>query len=1125
MTQQRRKPAKWLINTVGAAGLAAILYASTEAQQPAIEFTDTGILANDIRHWRHWIYQNNFVSSLSVPIDSSGLFDIATGIKPRYFPGKKNYVLDRAQFSYVDNVRFDGQEVRGQITALSNPHLATNAGDGDPTTFWEPDATHFSPEGLRHWQIEIDLGRTVWADSIVVIFPPPSALKEPGDPFKLFVIEVSMGQSETSFTRTGAFLFATVGRATPEGGQRRYVFPLEPLGKADFDLDNHPDMPGTFMHLVRLTVFDSAFDQKEFLGEGEAGRTAYEALLPERHGQRVFHRVTLGGGRKRVAEDLYYQLPLADRGPIHYYLRELPRLGEIEVWGPGPNLAYLPQRRAGGGYEDGGRGTPLATTDGLFTTKWIGSRFDPKQSSNYAGRDQHICCTMWLDLGAVFWTDTIYLGSLGQQRFGGFVEGPPTGYHILGSDGTNLKPLSMHKEDDFPQLEVSLVWSDLVSELHKDNTVSSSLMMRETFAPRRLRFFELRNIPGNGSGFFSAFFSEFQMYGRGYPAAVSFVSPPIVLLPGVGEEDAAQVKERRALTRIAWETEAVVRRTDPFTGASTEVSEALALHPEVDLQIQTRTSDTVDSLLTYYELIGRGTAGEKRVEVDGERFQELTELWILYEAWNVLPESRILSLRPHQTGRDDDGDTRLDEDPIDGLDNDGDRLIDEDGVDGEVGGPNARGTITLLKHQRKRDDDGDGAEDEDPIDGLDNDGDRLIDEDGKKIPKPRQENQVITSPYFAGWSGWSSPYRPSAGLPQARITSPSPRKFLQVRVNIVSADPDVTARLHSLRIGLAPPISTDAVGELAVRRGPSVVRTLRDLTVDPLDYGPPEDIPPLADQPFSFFIRAAGPDPLVSQAASGFDEVLLVAPFPARLQGVRLGQVASSGQNPSQKRAHTTRFTRAFASSAGDSLLRDEEGRPLFTWTSAAGDSLLLRFAEAANLGFGEEVHALIEVQFATRVIRAGTQLMAFVRSSRDPATLSQRVDTESQDATELVDSNTAIPLPLFSDKLIDGVAVDPVVTPNGDGVNDELAIRFTVLRLLDDRPVAANIYDLSGRFIARARSASGHRQTRSGPVRFVWDGRGEDGALVLPGIYLCRIQVQADQKTARAVRIVHVAY
>ena len=1079
------------------------------------------------------------ISDLSAPLDSSGLFDITgSGINPHYFPGSQNHVLDRGEFRYIDNVSGDGQTIQGSITALSNPHLAAQLGDGDPRTFWEPAAEDLSREGLSNWKIEINLGRAVWADSIVVVFPPRLESEDLGDPIKLLVVEASMGESGGG---AESYRFTLVGKTTEKGDLRRHVFPLEPLGPADFDLDGAPDIVGSFVHLIRLTALDSDFDQKELLGQGAAGRRQYyEALGPQRRGRRVFQRVNAGNFLKPIREvvtsegdtlspeQIYSSLSPEEQGPILYFKREWPRIAEIQVWGPGPNLAYLPERRAGGSFEDGGKGSPQKSTDGVFLTRWNGGAWDITNSSNHSGRTDRACCTMWIDLGASFWIDRLFLGSelIVHTTWSGWLEGVIRGYDILGSDGTAVAPLSMRRAEDFPQLEFGLSWSDLiVDERHRDNRIAQAGIIQERFSRRRLRFFQVRNRPPPpdlGWGFFN----ELQMYGEGYPAEVSIVSDPIILVPGASVDDVAGVDESRALLNIHWDGEAILQRIDPSTGERIERSEPLDLHPEVDLQIQTRTSDTVDSLLTYYEVIGAGTQSERRQEVDVSVYESQKALWDEYYAWDALPETKTLPLRPHQTGRDDDGDEQVDEDLIDGMDNDGDWLIDEDGRTGDEGGPNHQGTITLLKHQRTRDDDGDGVADEDEIDGKDNDGDWLIDEDGKHKRPPPSWPDLVATPYFAGWSPWSEPYRPTDGQNRAQILSPNPRKFLQIRVNIVSEEPQATARLRSLRVELAPPISADAVGELAILTDRGRARSVRDLEPVSLDYARPEAIPPLDEQTFSFFIRAAGPDPRAVAAADGFDELLLTTPFPTRLIGVRMGQVEmrESGDDRSLAplRADVTRFTRSFAL-AGDGRWEDEEGRQL--QVQAGSDSLRLLFPASVNRDLNGALHALIEVQFATQTIRAGTKYLAFLSSTRSVVPFFQQVDVDDGDATELIDSGTAVPVPLFSDEIIADVRVDPFVSPNGDGINDELQIDFILMRLLEDRPLEVGIYDLAGRRVARARSQDRIKRAQSGAVQFTWDGRDETGALLPPGLYLCGIEVRVDEGTTRVVRLVHVVY
>jgi len=1207
-----------------------------EGQSRAFEFNKDGdqISVNRESHWRNWVYQNNLVREVQSPMDSTGLFDFnAFGIKPKYFAASQNYVLDRADFDYVDDVRFRGLNVtvNGEIQALSNNAAAANVGDGDINTYWQPSDADFNGDGLRNWQVLVDLGRAVFADSIVVQFPPiesgglevvpaipeeaealsdltpelqaaigafsrltaltdvvaPTGLldesgvavvaagdtvalageslpgtlpairrlndlgisfievagsEDPGDAPKLFAVEVSMGK-QAGDTSSKNYRFDVVGRASVSGNQRRFVFNLLPLDAADGNLDGSPDFAGTFVHFVRVTVFDSDFDTKELLGEGDVGQTAYDQLPTERRGLRVYQRLTAGGFVKRIspivddagdtlqtAEQVYVSLPADEQGPIRFFKRELPRISEVQVLGPGPNVAYRPERHGGAGYEDGGNGTPLLAVDGVYLTKWYGNAWDLKYSSGFAGHDQLVCCTMWLDLGATFWIDQIVLGMITTRET--TTEGSIFGWHLQGSDGTVLRALDLQTPEDFIQLESGLAWTDLVSELHKDNITPRVRMMRETFDLRKLRLFQQRNDDPTGelSGAYSApgHFNELQMFGHGYPAEVSFTSPEIVLLPGVSSADAISVRERRVLSQIHWEADAIIREVDEVTGQITERAEPLSEHPEVELQIQTRSSDTIDSLFTYYQVTGLGMASERKFEVDPIEYQATLDLWTAFNTWDALRATESFTLREHSAG-DDDGDGQTNEDPIDGIDNDGDRRIDEDGLAGDIGGPQqirGPGLVTITKHERRVDDDGDGAEDEDPIDGIDNDGDFLIDEDGKKVAMPRQEPSLLITPFFAGWSAWSEPYAPTMGESRASITSPSPRKFLQVRTSILSEDPYVTVRIRSLRVDLAPPISTDLAGELALKTDVGMDRPLTDLIPTRLDYVPPQNVEPLRQTPYVFFVRAAGPDPNAPEASGGFDELLLLTPSRARPSCIRLGRVSvediAGSSSAADRRAVTSTFDRAYLPIAGDSLFADADGNQIAV--RSVGDSLKVLFPGAVNLGLTDDENVLIELQFATQTLKAGSEFLALVRNSRSAA-IFQRVESEGRDATELVDSGTARPTVLQVRSLIDEIRIPAVFTPNGDGVNDRLDIEFTVLTLRDDRPVEVAIFDLSGRRVATAASTSGLNQTQSGTVNFSWDGTGASGDLMPPGIYIARVKLETDNEDLEAVQIVNLVY
>ncbi|MFP6645843.1 MAG: gliding motility-associated C-terminal domain-containing protein [Candidatus Latescibacterota bacterium] len=149
-----------------------------------------------------------------------------------------------------------------------------------------------------------------------------------------------------------------------------------------------------------------------------------------------------------------------------------------------------------------------------------------------------------------------------------------------------------------------------------------------------------------------------------------------------------------------------------------------------------------------------------------------------------------------------------------------------------------------------------------------------------------------------------------------------------------------------------------------------------------------------------------------------------------------------------------------------------------------------------------------VEVEFQTRIQTNATTFDAWISVVGE--SLRQGTRPEADDAVTVF-----VPSVASAGRLIRQIEVSPLVSPNGDGINDEASIAFALAKVEGTVPEVA-IYDLSGRRVrAVAARADGYR----------WDGRDEDGRLLPPGAYICRIELAADIGDEMAHRVINLAY
>ena len=331
------------------------------------------------------------------------------------------------------------------------------------------------------------------------------------------------------------------------------------------------------------------------------------------------------------------------------------------------------------------------------------------------------------------------------------------------------------------------------------------------------------------------------------------------------------------------------------------------------------------------------------------------------------------------------------------------------------------------------------------------------------------------------WSPLSPPYSAAAaagaGIP---ILSPSPRRYFQFQVSLKGSDLAAARVLKDLSFIYASPALADSLrGEIYPR--------VADVS-DRVHY--------------TYSVLAT----LRSRGLTGFDVIRIGTP--SRVEEIISVELLDAAGEPLA--------SHSFAG-LGDTTLVDG-----FRILAVEDDGFALQFPPV------RESATRIDVRFNTRV---------FTYSTRFPARVGLQSEESAFQAVEPGDvgilgpgddaatSGTTVlsPQVLGWNRLLDAVAVQPnPFTPNGDGVNDELSVRYDLVSVTAATPVAIRVYDLAGRQVATVSESvegSGRYKDKT------WDGRDAGGNLLAPGVYLIRIEVDGDAENAEQAKVVSLVY
>jgi len=527
------------------------------------------VVVDRSRHWQAWTMPSHLVS-----LDSDGTVRarnfraVYELLSDQTFGRPVTLTSDESRIANMDSVLrrdLEGRAIRfneklvydhfvrpGVSRAGSNPHLAQNLVDGIDTTYWEP---NFDDEP-EDWWIEVDLARPVPLHRLRLEFVPERL----GDPFYRYIILLGPAQlnhgpdpssrdSETFIPFEGvntdqrSFVFDAERlsvRMSPDAQASSRFLSSEDLNKANSRVQGipepSPEWDGKLVETIRIVVTDTRGGQAELISEEE-----WQQLPSSERGD-IIYFLKDGDFEEPVDRDTYNGLAPERQGQTAHYRRELPRLGEVEAWGGGDDIAP--------GVVNSGVTTltttspsPRALFDGNYYTYNV---FDPFIPANPERN------TLTVDIGGTVWLEEVRL----------IYQFAPRGYLLRSSEGAR-------------DAQGNLQW-ERVSSVDRETNIDTGhyrLLTDELGPARRVRFLDF-SIFASGSHTDRVELPRLRMmwlFSEGPPAEVVLESD-LIALPGLF-----------SLGAVRWEAED---------------------SPGSEVEIRTRTGDQLLERVRYCDLVG-----------------------------------------------------------------------------------------------------------------------------------------------------------------------------------------------------------------------------------------------------------------------------------------------------------------------------------------------------------------------------------------------------------------------------------------------------------------------------------------------------------------------------------------
>lgn len=314
------------------------------------------------------------------------------------------------------------------------------------------------------------------------------------------------------------------------------------------------------------------------------------------------------------------------------------------------------------------------------------------------------------------------------------------------------------------------------------------------------------------------------------------------------------------------------------------------------------------------------------------------------------------------------------------------------------------------------------------------------------------------------WSFWSAPMRSSGQRPRV-----GRGRYMQVRVILENRSLWEFVRLDSIAIEAASLLAERILGEVAVAG----------------DLQPQEHLVQVQagkQTEFVYEIKAE----FSSASQPGFDALRVLTPSSARFL------------------EHSLEMGEPLAQVEPDSVVNEAPGFVVYLPQRVSQGKV-----QRLRLGLTAAVYGASEELGAEVFERADTSLAQGVEVGDASAEL-------GTDQLQVVAVESSLQGVLGSVE-----ARPPIFTPQGDGVNDQVQISYTLFRVLAAPQVVVAVYTLAGERVWQQRLEG----QSAGRHMVEWDGWDVQGRLVGPGVYLVWVRVETDGGEVVRVRSLAVAY